>query len=615
MPSITFTTSTTWVSPFTGTLDNVECYGAGGNGANTDGVSGGGGGGSGAYGNALSSISVSLGQVCTVNVDSPGTTSGQVYFISTGNSFADSGQNASVGIGGSGGGSASGSGSTSGSNGGNSSAAAEGGGGGGAPGPSSAGSPGTDGTFGVPGAGGNGGGGNPGGGGGAGNGSGGPFPGNPYGGGGGGGGVVNPGAGGGATGAVILSWTYPTPNPTGITPNSGDVAGGTSITISDGGTHTFSTDCTVTVGGNPATSVVVVNDSTITCITPAGMIGPQDVVVTTADSAFSGTLVGGFTYSLPPPPPLHSQRWDALPDYNGQWWEQFRHQPIPVTYLPPPPLLNPQHSQRIESLPVFDSWWEQFRHQPKPITFIPNPPPTKQGSQRFDPLPEYNYQWWEEQRNPSLLSFYTSILATQGGRYRINNAIAGYNVYIGTGSLPNLAAAPAVFSATLPISIPLTPPVSGTKTFYILIQAQDSYGLQSQNQYYSTVTIDSTGGLVLNPLSSPANLSLIQQPGGYIMVMASYPAVDTDYTPATLWYIWVKSTLPVPGVDTPVLIVPVSGQFLGAVVGPETAGTWYVMVGLFRAADGSISPTIYNTVVVNGTPAEVDAIPSGWQLP
>lgn len=40
----------------------------------------------------------------------------------------------------------------------------------------------------------------------------------------------------------------------------------------------------------------VVNSTTITCVTPAGVAGAKDVVVTT--SAGSGTLSSGYTYVL-----------------------------------------------------------------------------------------------------------------------------------------------------------------------------------------------------------------------------------------------------------------------------------------------------------------------------
>lgn len=51
---------------------------------------------------------------------------------------------------------------------------------------------------------------------------------------------------------------------------------------------------TVTFGGTPATDVVVISDTEITATTPAGAVGPVDVVVTTGGG--SGTLPDGYTY-------------------------------------------------------------------------------------------------------------------------------------------------------------------------------------------------------------------------------------------------------------------------------------------------------------------------------
>jgi hypothetical protein len=98
------------------------------------------------------------------------------------------------------------------------------------------------------------------------------------------------------------------PTVTGISPNAGGIAGGDAVTIT--GTS-FLPGSTVTIGGLSATSVVRVDDHTITCVTPAHAIGSTDVVVTT--SAGSGTLTNGFLYLT-----LH----DALYDFGnlvGRW--------------------------------------------------------------------------------------------------------------------------------------------------------------------------------------------------------------------------------------------------------------------------------------------------------
>lgn len=77
-----------------------------------------------------------------------------------------------------------------------------------------------------------------------------------------------------------------------VAPNAGPIGGGTPVTITGTG---FQVGATVTIGGVAATSVVVVSDTSITCVTPAHAAGPVDVVVTVG--AESTTLVSGFTYT------------------------------------------------------------------------------------------------------------------------------------------------------------------------------------------------------------------------------------------------------------------------------------------------------------------------------
>ncbi|WP_433542066.1 IPT/TIG domain-containing protein (plasmid) [Streptosporangium sandarakinum] len=77
---------------------------------------------------------------------------------------------------------------------------------------------------------------------------------------------------------------------TSVTPATGPAAGGTPITIKG---SDFTPGATVTVGGTAATSVVVVDDKTITCVTPAKAAGAQAVAVTT--DAGTATKAGGFT--------------------------------------------------------------------------------------------------------------------------------------------------------------------------------------------------------------------------------------------------------------------------------------------------------------------------------
>lgn len=77
-----------------------------------------------------------------------------------------------------------------------------------------------------------------------------------------------------------------------VSPNTGGVAGGTSVTIK--GTD-FGGTSGVTFGGTAATSVKVVNSTTITCVTPAKSAATVDVVV--QDDSGNVTATGAFTFA------------------------------------------------------------------------------------------------------------------------------------------------------------------------------------------------------------------------------------------------------------------------------------------------------------------------------
>ncbi len=101
---------------------------------------------------------------------------------------------------------------------------------------------------------------------------------------------------------VLLLWlghaeAAPAPTVTSVSPALGPSVGGTAITVSGSG---FVAGASVTIGGTPATSIVVASASQITAVTPAGTPGAAVVTVTNLDTQ-SSTLSGGFTYQYPAP--------------------------------------------------------------------------------------------------------------------------------------------------------------------------------------------------------------------------------------------------------------------------------------------------------------------------
>ncbi|MCZ6603118.1 MAG: IPT/TIG domain-containing protein, partial [Planctomycetota bacterium] len=79
---------------------------------------------------------------------------------------------------------------------------------------------------------------------------------------------------------------------TSVAPDSGDVAGGTTVMITGNG---FNASTTVSIGGVGLTGITLFDSKTITGVTQSvASPGPVDVVVTNAP--LSVTLPGGFTY-------------------------------------------------------------------------------------------------------------------------------------------------------------------------------------------------------------------------------------------------------------------------------------------------------------------------------
>ncbi len=95
-----------------------------------------------------------------------------------------------------------------------------------------------------------------------------------------------------------ITYTYvAAPTVTNVTPNSGPVAGGTSLTLA--GTAFIPGATTVTIGGSAATAVNVASATSLTCIAPAGTAGAKSVIVTTAGGSNPANTL--FTYYVPAP--------------------------------------------------------------------------------------------------------------------------------------------------------------------------------------------------------------------------------------------------------------------------------------------------------------------------
>jgi hypothetical protein len=122
---------------------------------------------------------------------------------------------------------------------------------------------------------------------------------------------------GGASATLANAYTYvqdpSTPvTVTSVTPSSGLVTGGTSVTIAGSG---FAVGPTVTFGGTAATGVAVTSTGSLTATVPAHAPGAVDVVVTNPGGP-SGTLANGYTF-VPEPTQLTKADWQVDFEYLG----------------------------------------------------------------------------------------------------------------------------------------------------------------------------------------------------------------------------------------------------------------------------------------------------------
>jgi hypothetical protein len=178
-----------------------------------------------------------------------------------------------------------------------------------------------------------------------------------------------------------------------VTPNYGPPAGGTAVNIAGTG---LTGATSVRFAGQPATNVVVVSDTSITCITPAATEdGPASVAVTTpggtgasSPTAFTYTGATGSTDVFPafvpivPPPPIGAAR--TIPTFPPPT-------PPPIGTVPVGPLVGPaiapagvppslagvtqpQFKTGSATAPASSGYWPQFTTTTAYAGFPNNPP-------------------------------------------------------------------------------------------------------------------------------------------------------------------------------------------------------------------------------------------------
>ena len=106
----------------------------------------------------------------------------------------------------------------------------------------------------------------------------------------------------GRTTSYTIAILNPAPAPDYCEPSFGPVSGGTAITLYG---DYFVSGCTVRIGGNNVTSLVFVDEGTLTMTTPPGVAGLADITVTNPDGRI-GTALAAFNYTGPTPTPTRT---------------------------------------------------------------------------------------------------------------------------------------------------------------------------------------------------------------------------------------------------------------------------------------------------------------------
>lgn len=113
-------------------------------------------------------------------------------------------------------------------------------------------------------------------------------------------GVVTVGGADTLSNAIEFTTSALVPVVSSITPATGPVAGGTTVTVT--GQYfsgSYSDSVSAAINGVSGSSLVLIDDSTLTFVTPAGSAGAYDLSVVTGGGV--GTLLAAFTYTAPPP--------------------------------------------------------------------------------------------------------------------------------------------------------------------------------------------------------------------------------------------------------------------------------------------------------------------------
>jgi len=194
--------------------------------------------------------------------------------------------------------------------------------------------------------------------------------------------------------------------------------------------------------------------------------------------------------------------------------------------------------------------------------------------------------------------------------YRVaDDDFSRFELYVGEDQLPDLTTEPILVSQTLPFSLPITPPVSGTKTIFVVLRERDEHGVISANQQTTIFVIDSSGALEFVPPGPAVQLQLFPDAIGKVLVFLRYNKAADGLNPADTWEVFASEGVdPNPTVDVPVHTSTIIDfgelAYLRTVIESFTPGaTLHVIGSVFRSSDGKRGVTLVEQIVLPLAPS------------
>lgn len=177
--------------------------------------------------------------------------------------------------------------------------------------------------------------------------------------------------------------------------------------------------------------------------------------------------------------------------------------------------------------------------------------------------------------------------------YRVaDDGLAGFEVYVGEGAMPDFTAPPAATGASLPITWPVPSLAAGeTTVLHVVTRKRNKYGLLSHNQHPTLIEINESALEELGPITAPTVQSVLDGVSGVIKVYARYSS-GVDRSEADSWELYVKEGAdPDPDSDTAVAVATFGPSSAGyrwttTATGLTAGGTYHVLVAVRRTEDG-----------------------------